>query len=758
MTVDTTIRYQSAPDGQNFTFSLSKPLNELTTADIVSADAFVGFTSFAHNQLCEGNLGTGIPENNPNHCWAWSSSDPFGAFPTSWDGTFWSYPANFSDGVYMRNILVYRPLNTGGGASLTNTNDAVRIVVEVTPDEDTSMQKLEAVTGNNGPFIRVRYNNDQNAETRLTDFKYISPAVVLVANDVLYLFVQRLGVAYQNYTCWNTITAQGYSSGYQNFENSGADHRLGLGWTRGLPDTPILTDMIIDSQYPYTGNGHFNNVNFNGRSGQLNLSTGSSSGDIWHRSNITLSLTDVDENKDITKMYLAFSGCRFKVDDTWYKPIVEGGIVTGYTDDMTVESEWDTWTKASGHNVPSGPPTPPFPGDDEWDSITRGPVGVGGAGLLKVYAMSLAELATFSSWMNSVDSGSGYDGPPEGFNVIDSIIGLAQYPVNFTGGTQTTLVFTNSAADPQHRVVNSHCNANRLVGVGTTQHFSLGSIKIDKKFDNDTQFLDYDTLVEVYIPFCGIFTVDTQVVMGRTLSGDIWIDPVTGGCYAEIDCSLDSGGVTPIIMAEGNMGIEMPITSTQYSMSIAAQATNRNSYIAGAIGSVLGAAITAVAGGLAGGAKATSDTFNAAVAAGSPFGGASASTFGLGFKQGFAENLGRQGISALSGATSGTYNAYRTNKLLQAANNTAVKGGLGSSFAVWAQPWNAYVKITRYNKQVPGNYKHTIGVPVVMNKTLGEYRSGDYIVCVNPDLSGFEKATPEELSQIYSALTSGVYV
>ena len=755
MTVDTTIRYQSAPEGENFTFSLSKPLNELTASDIISAESFVGFTSFAHNQLAEGNLGTGIPENNPNHCCIWSMADPFGSFPASWMTTYWSTPANFPEGVYMRNVFVYRPLNVGSGTSLLNTSDSVRVVLEVTPDANTSMQKLEASAGSNGPFIGVRYNNDQSVENRLTDYCYISPAVILVVNNVLYFIIQPLGsVNYKAFNCWQTLTSQGYRDGYQNFENSGADHQLGLGWTMGWLESSVLTNLVIDESYPYAGSGHIPDVDFNGHTGQLTLSMGSSSGDTWHRSTLTLGLNDVAESKDITKMYMAFSGCRFQYDGTWYKPIVEGGIVTGYTDDMTVQSEWDTWTKASGHNVPSGPPAPPYPDDDDWDSLDRGPVRVGGAGLLKVYAMSLAELAAFSNWMNSVDSGSGYDGPPEGFNVIDSLIGLSQYPVDFTGGTSTTLVFTNSAAAVDERQINSHCSANRLTGVGTTQHWSLGHINIGKKFSNDTAFLDYDTLLEVYIPFCGIFPIDTQMVMGRTLTGDIWIDPVTGGCYAEIDCSTDQGGVAPIVMAEGNVGIEMPITSTQYSMAKAAQATNIHSFVAGAVGTVVGAAVGAALGGAVGAASANGFNSVGSMVRTIGVGGAA-----MGAGAGLIGNAAKSaGAGLIGNAAKSTYNVYRTNKLLQAANNTAVKGSLSSSFASWAQPWQAYIKITRYNKQVPSNYINTVGLPVVDTKSIGNYSSGDFLVAVNPNVSGISGATAEELSIIYNALTSGVYV
>lgn len=769
LVVDTTIRYQSAPQGQNFTFSLSKPLNELTSADIMSVDAFAGFNSFAHNQLAEGNLGTGIPDNNPNHCWAWSNSDPFGSFPSSLDGTFWSYPANFATGVYMRNIFVYRPLNTGGGSSLTNTNDAVRLVLEVTPDSNTSIQKLEAVTGNNGPFIRVRYNNDQYAETRLTDYNYISPAVMLIVNDVLYLFVQRLGVAYQAYTCWNTMTAQGYNGGYQDFENSGTDHQLGLGWTRGLADTPILTDMIIDSQAPYTGTGHFSNVDFNGRTGQLNLSKGQSSGDIWHRSTLTLSLTDVDENKDITKMYLAFSGCRFKVDDTWYKPIVEGGIIVGYTDDMTVQSEWDTWTKATGHKVPSD-------GGGADDDEVRDPSHYGtysgGAGAFaRCWLCNSAALQSLWSWLGNAPDDPTLPGPPEGFNPINSFIGLSCFPVNIPHtGNKVSIVFWNAqSGEGEDRTVNTHVSNDVYLSSGATFEIDLGTVKVPRHYsrngfaDNDWAFIDYDTSIELYIPFCGVFNVDPQVVMGNTIQAKLIVDPIAGSCTCIATCNA-----VDIAMGSGQMSTQLPVSANQYSMVLASVNTTKNNIMASIAGSVTaavgGAIVNGMKGMVTGRANAIKNMLNVAggyddLADIYGVGGASKiarQAAGKGFLTGVTSTGSGWVSNAVGSAVANTITGMRSNKMAQAANNTAVSGSFGGSQDSWKLPMQAYVRILRETVRVATNHFATHGRLHIQSGTLGNCKG--MTVLVNPDLSGLTSVfTTNELADLYTTLCNGIY-
>ena len=760
MTVDTTIRYQSAPEGENFTFSLSKPLNELSTTDIITAEAFVGFTSFAHNQLCEGNLSSGIPENNPNHCFAWSNTDPFGVFPTSWDGTFWSYPANFPEGVYMRNILVYRSLNTGGGTSLLNTNESVRIVLEVTPDEDTSMQKLEAVTGTNGPFIQVRYNSDQNAETRLTDYYYISPAVVLIANNVLYLFIQRLGVAYQAYNCWNTMTAQGYRDGYQNFENSGTDHQLGLGWTRGLTDTPVTSNFVIDSSAPYAGSGHISGVNFNGRTARLTLSMGSSSGDIWHRSTLTLGLADVeDANKDITKMYMAFSGCRFKVDDVWYKPIVEGGIVVGYTDDMTVQSEWDTWTKASGHNVPSGPPAPP-PSPLVSDEQVTGGTYYGG-GFLKIYACTKAELDHLQSWMSGGPAGTGGTNPTTiqpNMTPMQQMVGLTGFPIVVEPESSlysTTFTFT----DADNTLVNTGWTTQKAQLSAEEFYTGTLTVKTWEKDDNNVPWMDYSATVECYVPFCGVVGLDPQVVMGNSLKVKMWVDYVTGDCSADVECNKD-GLWHPVAYLSGHMGASEAMSAAAYGQLMGAREANAHAMTQAVIGGVKNLVTGTINTATANYARGAGN-FNLPV----PQGQSSALARQISHAGGMASAMGGYtGMAAITSAidlgVSLTQQNLDNRYNYEVAKNslgTTIMGSFGSSSA-WHFPMTPYIKVTYptpMSKDVT-NYGKTYGVPVHKTGTLNDYHG--YTICNNVDTSGISTATSEEQALIKQFLESGVYL
>lgn len=754
LVVDTTIRYQSAPQGQNFTFSLSKPLNELTSADIMSVDCFAGFNSFAHNQLAEGVLGVGIPENNPEHCCLWSSTDPFGAFPASMSGTYWSYPANFPDGVYMRNIFVYRPLNPHpNGAPITNARDDIRVVLEVTPDADTSMQKLEAVNSTYAPAVQVRYNNDQNAESQLTDHCFISPAVVLVANNVLYLFLQPLGVTYQAYTCWNTMTAQGYNSGYQNFENSGTDHQLGLGWTLGGNNRSVLTDFVVDEADPYGGDGHYSNVDFNGRAGQLNLHKGQSSGDIWHRSTFTLSLTDVADSKDITKMYMAFSGCRFQYDGTWYKPIVEGGIIVGYTDDMSVQSEWDTWTKASGHNVPSGPPAPPLKSDEQ---VTGGAYASGG--FVKMYACKKSELKALQAWMSGGPAGPGGTDPttvPDNFNPLEQFIGLTGFPIEIPTGTYDTTTFTFRAAD--NTPVNTGINTKTtLTG---TQKYMTNSLYIPtwEKDDNAVPWMDYSATVECYVPFCSVVGLDPQVVMGHSVRIQMWVDFISGDCSAYVECNND--GWHPVAYVAGNLGCAEAMTAAAYGQLMGARAAGAHQMTQAVIGGVKNVVTGTVDSAVSNYARAYGNN-NLPVPAGQSATLANAIASAAGKISGGAYGA----IAAVTNAVNLGVTLTQQN-LDNRYNYTVAKNSLGTTIAgsfgsqsSWHYPIMPYVKVTwptPMSKDVD-LYGKTFGVPVHKTGNLKDYHG--YTICNNVDTSGISTATAEEQSMIKQYLESGVYL
>lgn len=736
LTVDTTKKYRNIPDGQNFTFALSKPLNQLTAADLQSADFWVGFTCCSLNQIYEGKGAEGIPENNPNYCNLWGTSPDWWYDQTNWASVHWSYPANQPNGIYMRNVYINRELNPG---NYTIANTTARIVLEITPDANTSLQKLCMIDNSN--YLQAEYNTS-SYDNQMADYTYISPAVLLVVNDCVYLInqnVQRFFVPDNIGFYINAVTDQGYQSYLPSFENL-SYHKLAMGWTMGY------TTGSIEDNCVKTGTGSapvytYNDVDFNGHTGILQLTGGA----INYHIRIGCTMSANADDSDFSLIHRAYSGVRFRVSGTWYKPIIESGIVTGYTDDMSVPSEWDDWTKASGHNVPFSPTPPPTPGpydDDPWNGVTFAGVGLGGGGAFaRCYYMTSTELANLRSWMCGINV-------PEGFNPMAQIIGLSQVPVALSGDAPETVQFINSSAvyDPgvTSRVVDS--NVSTQYSMGGPIKYSLGSVDIVRRMqERGEPYLDYSCQIELYLPLIGVFSLDTQAVMGRTLEAEAILDPISGTLAAYAWVSKD-GQKLPVAYGSTTISVDLPVTAQQYSVSKAAL-KQANSQLGTSLLSSVATLVAAAVGGSKG------ESSNARVS-----GGASSmqGTRGMNSYAQASSIAASQAAISQTGNVVGDFMQWgRTIKQLQYGNNTAISGSFGGSVAQWSYPFNAYVKINRPRYEKPRNYAHSQGVPCVQTKRIGDCTG--LIQCIGVDVINIEGATDLERQAIQAALSSGIY-
>lgn len=109
---------------------------------------------------------------------------------------------------------------------------------------------------------------------------------------------------------------------------------------------------------------------------------------------------------------------------------------------------------------------------------------------------------------------------------------------------------------------------------------SCGSVAIKKEVGC---FMDYtDTDISIYLPYCGMHQLNTEDVMGDTVTVTYNIDVVSGGCTAIV--STASKGV--LYQFSGNCIANVPLTSINYSTAI----QNAVSGAIGIAGTALGAA------------------------------------------------------------------------------------------------------------------------------------------------------------------------
>lgn len=436
--------------------------------------------------------------------------------------------------------------------------------------------------------------------------------------------------------------------------------------------------------------------------------------------------------------FFAGGGIKFKTDKI-YKPIIQDGWVVGYTDDMSSPSDLDEWHGSTIHTIAPIPPGPgPTPGpydDDPWSGATFAGTGVGGAGAFaKVYYMTSTELANLRSWMNSINV-------PEGFNPMQQIIGLSQVPVALSGSGPENVVFVNSSAvyDPGVTTRAVDTGVATQQALGTPISYYLGSVDIVRRMQQRGEpYLDYDCQIELYLPLIGMFSLDTQAVMGRTISAYAVLDPVSGTLAAYAYVTKD-GQNLPVAYGSTTIGVDLPISAQQLSVSRAAL-KQANAQLGA---SLLSGALTMLAAASSSGKSSGS--------------GAKTSTGSSGLSAAGIREAGSDYMKASQvGNVFGDFmNWGRTIRQLSYGNNTAVAGSFGGSTAQWSYPFTPYVKIIRPRYEKPSNYAHSQGVPCVQTKTVGSCTG--FIQCIGVDVSGITGATDLELQAIQAALSNGIY-
>ena len=156
-------------------------------------------------------------------------------------------------------------------------------------------------------------------------------------------------------------------------------------------------------------------------------------------------------------------------------------------------------------------------------------------------------------------------------NPIENIISCKSIPLSLDGSTQKIILGNVDTGVNGDKVSNNFAKQN------------IGSIAITEKYNN---FLDYApyTNVIIYLPYVGFKELDTNLVMGKTLSISYTVDIITGGCL----CQIKSNNVK-LYEFNGNLGIDIPIT-----------ASNRAQVEAGYISSGIGIASSVASGNIVG--------------------------------------------------------------------------------------------------------------------------------------------------------------
>ena len=194
-----------------------------------------------------------------------------------------------------------------------------------------------------------------------------------------------------------------------------------------------------------------------------------------------------------------------------YKPIISGGWVTGYTDDLTTPSEIDDYTYEGGtsHDIQPAPPVPPA--QDEISGMDVDMLGTGMTGAVKYYTMDNAGMSTFMSALE--------DATAEHPNIADGFISATYIPrVLDSVVTATSMGITVKG-------VTLSANGNKVI---TQKPLLLASFNVPSRhhnaFDNLTKYF-------IYTPFTDVIPLNYKCY-GRKI--DVYMFPSIQDCTADI--------------------------------------------------------------------------------------------------------------------------------------------------------------------------------------------------------------------------------
>ena len=359
--------------------------------------------------------------------------------------------------------------------------------------------------------------------------------------------------------------------------------------------------------------------------------------------------------------------------------------------------------------------TDPTGTDPKHDRTKRGqPVGKGDSD-------RMPSLGVFSNYAvmdetNAKEFAGGLWGKPQGWfdklrnaitpNAMEYFISLTYYPLPIRG-TQ----------DEDGRIYignGSYITVSHFDIPNTKQTFTFGRVQIKNLKDNiedeQTYFYDYApyTNIAIYLPFAGEFELNTNIVMGKTLSLVLFLDISNGQGIWELYNDTDNQS---ILIKQCQIGVDIPISGL-----------NKTEMGANAINATF---------------QMTQSTIKAA-------GGiiAAPATGGL--------SLGMVG-GAVSDTIGSIYNLAISSKEIPQYTG----GSMGA--AACATGYTPYIIYRRPYISNTSNYGNTVGYMLNEERLISDALLTGYTVCRNVDVSGISNATSNERAQIKQILESGFY-
>lgn len=227
------------------------------------------------------------------------------------------------------------------------------------------------------------------------------------------------------------------------------------------------------------------------------------------------------------KKFFSLAGLYFKADKI-YKPIISGGYVNGFTDNLATPSDIDNWDGKTQHAVPVNPPGPPTPsGDNENEEIEMPLAYIGGTGgfvqFIKINSAGLASADDISAAL------SRFDITTIGKDLLRNFISYKCFAVLSIDPDDTVTrqikVDGHALTDENDQPLNG-----QVIGSVLPIDFEIGTPS--RYFNDFRDFAPY-TKIEAYVPFCGWFALPSWCI-GHKITGTMFTDLYNGTVKAVI--------------------------------------------------------------------------------------------------------------------------------------------------------------------------------------------------------------------------------
>jgi hypothetical protein len=249
-------------------------------------------------------------------------------------------------------------------------------------------------------------------------------------------------------------------------------------------------------------------------------------------------------NTEAPYLTFAYAGIRFNDGTKDYKPIVENGMIIGYTDDDSVTSEFDSWTSIKDHVTPSEPPSPTPSEDDSYADMGIG-VGTGVGGYTSFAIMTEYDLVDLLGDFNT--------NLEDGMSVVNNFICLYKLGPLASSLCNTRVGNIIMSANASVNFVSIRADYNIVTSQKNV--ITLGSYNVPRMTNTFYDFAPYSTY-ELFIPCCGWVPLP-DTVAGRQITVYLIID--LSSCTCKGICRI---GGTTVAEASGVLGVSVPFFST----------------------------------------------------------------------------------------------------------------------------------------------------------------------------------------------------